>query len=1087
MLAKPVKKDVQTPKKRKLMWDWTKGCSSKENQPVPEKKNKIMGSNTKKSDKHVCLQCMELHLKGKRDERFISVCRKDPSSIKRHKDRWHNLPANKPCTFVPSTAPEVAILAEKYAKIKERKDDTVNKSHLRCPTKLLLSTQPVSIDDEDLSENQWISREIQDSKKTNEGNDHSNSSKPKVNPSDPLDDDLLQDSHSEKSDLSAKNQKTLLEFAKLGTAASKKVTCLEKLVDAVSEMSLKVDNIEMKHTTLLQLAFEDNEARESVSAMRKAENIVELTESTQLLEWYYDEATECAVLRCLPCFRLQLAAKPTLAKLTPLKAQHLLNPKSNGTFSSGIFVKKEITRLLIKGKNQTWYRQKNLCIDHLCLIGGGSITHKKAMVEYKKQLQENQRVTTAAGNIFRAAIVDLKLGAAGRQFETLISFLACCAVDVGSIGHSRNNFNDILYCMEKTVDKRINVWLNAPLPSTLLPPHFWATVDKATPSRITNQAVVIVARDKSGVPCPIPVDAPPVYSDFTATTYDDLAKQLLKAISDHFSSEVLSRLSGVAADGPYQASGFAAQLRESLAIENDNKELAMPVTWDTAHVLNLAVTDVRDAKTASGSHFRLFVKRCNVFNHVLTNGKGFAFLQMVDVSARRPVSYATQRFASSSYEQWVKIEKSYAALWKAFDLLHPRRTEEEEWQYMIAGSDFVADLLGFLDIMEPVIDLMLRAQALNTPIWKLKLWWPTVKAKLIKAGRGEPEAFPMLQKVQSILKPDGSFKGVTLLKGWLIVKDDGPDAGENRFTWKMREQRDIKEDRERLARDLADAFDRRINSVVNETVISQLEVFDAASLVKLHCGKVVEGCVKFFVPDGEIEEYGVNECKRILMVASKMPHIQSAGVNFDFRMAHTYMALVKKAVMQGIWNRICPEWFEVVNNNEILNKDGVDLVELRSVESPGLDSYFSMFFSDGNVQQVRLQEQRVYQSFYSNKEIYDIAKLPSCALLDIVLAKGGPEAIAESFYNSMRHQQQSGGQLNETLARRTKINWCLPSLMHCDEIIKEGVALYLSGDDVIRPHRKNAFFSGRAKEYFVSKVVDRIHADCGRCPFLANK
>ena len=111
---------------------------------------------------------------------------------------------------------------------------------------------------------------------------------------------------------------------------------------------------------------------------------------------------------------------------------------------------------------------------------------------------------------------------------------------------------------------------------------------------------------------------------------------------------------------------------------------------------------------------------------------------MVDEAARRPVSYATQRFASSSYEQWVKIEKSYQSLWKAFDLMHPRRSEEEEWQYMIAGSDFVQDLLAFLDIMDPVIDLMLRAQALDTPIWNLKWWWPKVKAKLIKAGRGDP-------------------------------------------------------------------------------------------------------------------------------------------------------------------------------------------------------------------------------------------------------------------------------------------------------------------------------------------------------------
>jgi hypothetical protein len=69
------------------------------------------------------------------------------------------------------------------------------------------------------------------------------------------------------------------------------------------------------------------------------------------------------------------------------------------------------------------------------------------------------------------------------------------------------------------------------------------------------------------------------------------------------------------------------------------------------------------------------------------------------------------------------------------------------------------------------------------------------------------------------------------------------------------------------------------------------------------------------------------------------------------------------------------------------------------------------------VRKVRLSEKCVYKSFYSNKVLYDIAQPPSCALLDIVLAKGGPEAIAESFYNTMRNQQQSGGQSYDTLAR----------------------------------------------------------------------
>ena len=185
---------------------------------------------------------------------------------------------------------------------------------------------------------------------------------------------------------------------------------------------------------------------------------------------------------------------------------------------------------------------------------------------------------------------------------------------------------------------------------------------------------------------------------------------------------------------------------------------------------------------------------------------------------------------------------------------------------------------------------------------------------------------------QSTLKPGGTVKAVTLLEGWLVVKDDGTDAGESCFNWKMR------------ARDLAGALDRRVNAVVNDAVISQLEVFDAASLVKLYCGNAEEGSVKFFLPEGELEEYGVEECKRVLMVASKMPHIRSAGVNFDSRMAHTYMALIKKAVMQGIWKGTCPEWFEVINEKEVLNKDGADLVEFRSEESTGLDFISPWFF-----------------------------------------------------------------------------------------------------------------------------------------------
>ena len=119
---------------------------------------------------------------------------------------------------------------------------------------------------------------------------------------------------------------------------------------------------------------------------------------------------------------------------------------------------------------------------------------------------------------------------------------------------------------------------------------------------------------------------------------------------------------------------------------------------------------------------------------MLSHGKGYAFLKKIEEKAQRPISYATQRFASSSYNQWEKIFKSYAAYIEAFETLHPNRNLDEEWQYMLKGMDYVYDLLCLLDTMKPMVDAMLLVQSLDSPIWKLKKIWPTLLQKLEKAG-----------------------------------------------------------------------------------------------------------------------------------------------------------------------------------------------------------------------------------------------------------------------------------------------------------------------------------------------------------------
>lgn len=1059
--------------KRQLTLPFAIGEDGKTAKPslAQSKRQRLIETGAQNKEKYVCLQCLELHLKGKLDEKFTSICRVDKTSTQRHKDRLHKTPEREACTFVPGSSPEVSKLKIQYlAEIpkgclqkeqKSRAENVKEAANVKDPESTFFSTNH----DSGSSESESV-LEGTDNLINHDGINENDSSS------------------NGKACLPSRSQATLLSFTLNETPTEEPP--LKQVLDAISGLSIKVDSIDKRQKTLEHLAFEEEDSvRTSIDSMKKATNIVELCEATDLIQWFHDEKTESAILRCLPCFELHIAAKQTLAKLTPFKAAQLLNSKSNGNLATGILLDKEASRSLINGHNKCWYRQKFHCIDHLCYVGDGSKHHRKAIGEYKTKREIIKKKSTVCSNLFRAAITDLKLGAAGKHFETLISFLASCSVDVGSIGHGRNNFNDMLYCLEKVLDEKIEEWLSTPLPSTLLPPHFWATTDKATPSRTTNQAVLIIARDKSGVPCPIPVSAPPVYDAFEQASYDVLAQQLLDGISNHFSDEVLSRLCGVSADGPSQAAGFREHLVETLKLEEDS-DLALPITWDPAHLLNLAVTDVRDSQTPSGIFLRQFIKRCNVFNQVLAHGKGFAFLEMVDEHALRPVSYATQRFASSSYNQWLKIEKSYGSFWKAFHLLHPNRNENEEWQYMIGGSDFVTDLLALLDILGNVVELMLRVQALDTPVWKLKLWWPKVQEKLIKAANGDQDFYPRL-KGQSNLGPGDVFKGVTLLEGWLVMQDNGKQSGEGRFNWQLRDARDIEEDRKRFANDLMTALEKRISSVTGHDAISTLQVFDAASLVTLFCGTAVENKITFFLPEGELEEYGVDECRRLMKEASKRTHAKASGINFDHRLAHSYMGLLKKAIMEGVWNGICPERFEVADDKGTkLFVDGISLVEFRALKSTELDCFFLMRFSDGKAHKVKLCEKKVFESFYSKKDLYDIAKPPSCTLLDIVLAKGGPEAIAESFYSAMRFQQQAGGQSNETLVRRTKVTWCLPSLQHCEELIKKAVAIYLQSDDNLRPHHIGAFFSSRSKQYTVSKVVDRIHAELGHCPFLAS-
>ena len=69
---------------KKQQWDWKIVTLNKEKNPVPEKKQKLtmlsMRRPEKRNEKYVCLECLESCLRGKREEKYASLLRKDAST-----------------------------------------------------------------------------------------------------------------------------------------------------------------------------------------------------------------------------------------------------------------------------------------------------------------------------------------------------------------------------------------------------------------------------------------------------------------------------------------------------------------------------------------------------------------------------------------------------------------------------------------------------------------------------------------------------------------------------------------------------------------------------------------------------------------------------------------------------------------------------------------------------------------------------------------------------------------------------------------------------------------------------------------------
>lgn len=75
-----------------------------------------------------------------------------------------------------------------------------------------------------------------------------------------------------------------------------------------------------------------------------------------------------------------------------------------------------------------------------------------------------------------------------------------------------------------------------------------------------------------------------------------------------------------------------------------------------------------------------------------------------------------------------------------------------------------------------------------------------------------------------------------------------------------------------------------------------------------------------------------------------------------------------------------------------------------------LGNLYSLKFGSEKPIHAELNEIAVYESIYCDEETYSAIGIEGC--IAIALAKGGTEAVVESFYSVMKSQQSIGNQTN---------------------------------------------------------------------------
>ena len=904
-----------------------------------------------------------------------------------------------------------------------------------------------------------------------------------------------------------------------------------EVVKLMKEMHVDAEgNCESK-TSLLQTC----EVATDLGEWKKIGNITELVNKVPSIQFFYDEEMEESLVRCNICFVSLSQKEKRLKDLTPYQAARKQCPSDHGNPSTGIWHGKEKTERYIRGANSDWRLLKSILRSHL--LGISTTAHGRQHYLASKELEEEEHRKENALSItkllVKCMITDVKMKAASTHYETLLTLLDDCKVDIGQRNHSRKQMLPLLVAAEAYVDEKTSLILNQEMPATLMAPHFFGVIDKGTVNRRTSQAAYVVFQN-DGRQYAYPLGAPLVYNkamnsddedsepdsigndsaeeatiglpDVDGGSAKDLAGNLLSLIKLklRMSQQDLSRYCGTTADGQYQAEQFLSTIRKETWHEQLPEDLLFCQTtiWDAAHLLNLAVTDIKDDKVGTSSNFfRNFIKRANELNHLLSRGKGFAQLE-ISASAKQKravviTPFAAQRFLSSASKQWEAIEKGFEVLHAAFATIHSGADEDFPLQYKMFGQDFVSDLLGLLDISAPISQLMVLSQSVDFYHWKIVLWGNRM-LMWIQDILEDVSAIPRFKKYLADIQAF-HFCNVELLEGWQLTNQEEvlhPARGASiLYNWKERNVEESIEDLRKFAEDLKHSCEARLSQGTSEVSLLLSECMDFERLLMALEGHLQgdhsldgqsSGSIRCLKDRRKYLKLGKEQFDKWFNYVAFLPHVQAKAENYgrlDESCAEAVYLSFKEVMVELFWGSLREYGIGCLSSGgKPLKQHFVSLAPDSSVT--GIHQPFKLTLLNGKEVVAFLDEPLLVKTLFTVKEVYSKIGPEFMIALDVAIASGGSEAIAESFYAVMGTQKQRCHQSNDIMDLRTKIDWLLPYVGNQTDHLVEGIAkkfLESHSSPLLRDPRSIENYFKRNRK---SKVVHRITNESVKYPYL---